>query len=71
MIQAAKKKQLRRLPVEQDVFHIKWNEYRKNIVALIDIFAKYESNAVIQSKTEKEDLKILDAWSDVLAPQLE
>ena len=43
----------------------------KNIVALIDIFAKYESNAVIQSKTEKEDLKILDAWSDVLAPQLE
>lgn len=57
--------------MEQDVFHIKWNEYRKNIVALIDIFAKYESNAVIQSKTEKEDLKILDAWSDVLAPQLE
>ena len=50
--------------LEKDVFHIKWNDEKKKVVALIDIFSKYQMNSVIQSEAEKEELRVLDAWID-------
>eukprot|EP00913_Durusdinium_trenchii_P017657 g16596.t1 len=48
--------------LEMDVFHIKWNDEKRRILAIIDIYSRYEMNAVVASETEKEELGILDQW---------
>ena len=48
--------------LEMDIFHIKWNEEKKRILAVIDLFSRYEMNVVVQSETEKEELAVLDQW---------
>ena len=46
--------------LKKDVFHIKWTDEKKKVVVLIYIF-------MIQNKTEREKLRILDAWIDGFA----
>lgn len=48
--------------LEMDVFHIKWNEEKRRVLSIIDIYSRYEMNAVVAAETEKEELAILDQW---------
>ena len=53
--------------LEMDVYHIKWRGERKKILAVIDIFSRFEMNAVIKGESEKEETKALEekwiAWA--------
>ena len=54
--------------LEKDVFHIKWNDEKKKVLAVIDIFSKYEMNSLVESETEKAELQVLEAWINVFGP---
>lgn len=47
---------------QMDIFHIKWNQEKKRILAIIDLFSRYEMNAVVPAETEKDELAVLDQW---------
>ena len=46
--------------MEIDVFHIKWDDKKYKILAAIDVFSRYEINAVMKRETEEEKLKIIE-----------
>ena len=46
--------------MEIDVFHIKWDDKKYKILAAIDVFSRYEINALMKRETEEEELKILE-----------
>ena len=49
--------------IEMDTFHMKWNDEKVRILAVIDLFTKYEVNALLSRETEEEELKVLeDLW---------
>lgn len=49
--------------IEMDTFRMKWNDQKVRILAVIDLFTKYEVNALLPRETEEEELKILeDQW---------
>ena len=48
--------------LEMDTFHVKWDDKRCRVLAIIDLFSRYEMNRVIDAETEKEELKVLDDW---------
>ena len=52
--------------LEIDVFHLKWNDDKdkKKILAVIDIFSKYEMNALVKRETEDEEIKVLKHRTD-------
>jgi len=42
---------------------MKWNDEKVRILAVIDLFTKYEVNALLSRETEEEELKVLeDLW---------
>ena len=49
--------------IEMDTFHLKWGDEKVKILAIIDLFTKYEVNAVLPRETEAAELKIIeDLW---------
>ena len=54
--------------LEIDVFHIRWNDQKKHVIAIIDIYSRFEWNRVLQRETEVEELKILEEWIRVFGP---
>ena len=57
--------------MEIDIFHIKWDDKKYKILAAIDVFSRYEINALMKRETEEEELKILeDQWFKIFgAPE--
>ena len=49
--------------LEADVCQIKWESGKAKVLAIIDIYSRYEINAVLKRETEEEELKVLEqAW---------
>ena len=57
--------------MEIDVFHIKWDDKKYKILAAIDVYSRYEINALMKRETEEEELGILEKqWFNVFgAPE--
>ena len=51
--------------LEMDVFHIKWDDKKLKVLAIIDVFSRYEMNAAVEAETEKAELSVLDSWINV------
>eukprot|EP00435_Cladocopium_sp_Y103_P063429 s366_g25.t1 len=45
--------------IEMDTFHIKWDDVKHKILAIIDAYSCIETNAVIQSETVEEETDVL------------
>jgi hypothetical protein len=43
-----------------DTFHVRWRGDRKKVFAIIDVFSRFEVNAVIKSEDLKDEAKILE-----------
>ena len=55
--------------LEADVFHIRWNNEKKKILAVLDVYSKYEINAILDRETEEAELRVLqDLWINVFGP---
>ena len=57
--------------LEANVFHLKWdeNDGKQKVLAIIDVFSRYEINACIERETEEVELKILEKqWIQVFGP---
>ena len=46
--------------IEMDTFHMKWNDEKVRILAVIDLFTKYEVNALLPRETEEAELQVLE-----------
>ena len=46
--------------IEIDTFHMKWNDEKVRILAIIDLFAKYEVDALLPRETEEAELQMLE-----------
>lgn len=51
--------------LEMDTFHIKWDEKKCRVLAIVDLFSRFEINQVIEAESEKEELGVLDTWIQV------
>ena len=51
--------------LEMDIFHIRWDDKKLRVLALIDLFSRYEMNAEVSAETEKEELKVIEEWINV------
>ena len=51
--------------LEMDIFHIRWDDKKLRVLAIIDLFSRYEMNVEVIAETEKEELKILSDWINV------
>ena len=51
--------------LEMDIFHIKWDDKKLKVLAIIDVFSRYEMNAAVEAETEKAELSVLDSWINV------
>lgn len=45
--------------IEMDTFHLKWDDQKCKVLAIIDTYSRFETNAVIQSETMEEELEAL------------
>lgn len=45
--------------IEMDTFHLKWDDVKCKILAIIDVYSRFETNAIIQSETIEEELDIM------------
>ena len=45
--------------IEMDTFHMKWNGEKRKILAIIDVYTRFETNAVINSESMEEELDVL------------
>ena len=57
--------------LEADVFHVKWSENggKQKVLAILDVFSRYEINAVVERETEEEELQVLEnQWIQIFGP---
>lgn len=54
--------------LEADIFHLKWVDRKVKVLAILDVFSKYELYAMIQRKTEDEELQVLKEWISIFGP---
>ena len=45
--------------IEMDIFHSKWDGVKKKIFAIIDVYSRYETNAVVSNEALEEELEIM------------
>ena len=55
--------------LEMDVFHLKWHGEKHPVLAILDVYSKYETNAVLKREAIKEEIEVLErqwlAWAGV------
>ena len=55
--------------LEADTFHIKWNDEKRRVLAVVDVYSRFEINAVIARETEEEEIQVLqDRWLNIFGP---
>ncbi len=45
--------------IEMDIFHLKWDGVKRKIFAIIDVYSRYETNAVVSNETLDEELEVI------------
>ena len=45
--------------IEMDIFHLKWDGVKKKVFAIIDVYSRFETNAVVSSETLDEELEVI------------
>lgn len=45
--------------IEMDTLHLKWDDVKCKILAIIDVYSRFETNAIIQSEPIEEELDIM------------
>ena len=45
--------------IEMDTFHLKWDDVKCKVLAIIDVYSRFETNAIIQSETIEEELDVM------------
>lgn len=55
--------------LEMDVFHLKWHGEKHPVLAILDVYSKYETNAVLKREAIKEEIEVLErqwlSWAGV------
>ena len=48
--------------LEADVFHLKWdeNEGKQRVLAILDVYSRYEVNGLVDRETQELELKVLE-----------
>ena len=57
--------------LEADVFHLKWDENggKQRVLAILDVYSRYEVNTLVDRETEEIELKVLEEqWIQVFGP---
>ena len=45
--------------IEMDIFHLKWDGVKKKVFAIIDVYSRFETNAVVANETLDEELEVI------------
>ena len=51
--------------LELDFFHIQWDDKKCIVLAVIDIYSRFEWNRVVKRETEKEEQEVLKEWFEI------
>ena len=55
--------------LEAGTFHIKWNDEKRRALAVLDVYSRFEINAVITRETEEQEIRVLqDQWVNIFGP---
>lgn len=45
--------------IEMDIFHLKWDGVKRKVFAIIDVYSRFETNAVVSNETLDEELEVI------------
>ena len=45
--------------IEMDIFHLKWDGVKRKVFAIIDVYSRFETNAVVINETLEEELEVI------------
>ena len=45
--------------IEMDIFHLKWDGVKRKVFAIIDVYSRFETNAVVTNETLEEELEVI------------